>query len=179
MDVSMIMDTVKNASTPHKIITGLLVFLILVLIVKALRGGNDKPAEVKPAETKKERYGAEGSRNLVSTMSEDEYNKRKEVPECKVASANFCNSYCNAGTSEDIHNNAQTVMDQCGAQFPVLRTCPMECILPQYLTTRGGLQDKTMTDKVWPSYKYPDTVDWAFPGVQQGLQFDDAAPNMN
>ena len=160
----------------HKIISGLLVVLILILLAKAMSGGKK---EVKKDEDKKERYGAPGSLNIVSTMSEEDYNKRKEEPECKVASSDFCSSYCNYGTQEEIHNRAQVVMDNCGAQFPVLRTCPMECILPQYLTTRGGLQDKTMTDKVYPSYVYPEAADWAFPGVQQGPQFTDAAPYMN
>jgi hypothetical protein len=161
-------DAIKNASKEHQIMLGLLVAIIALMLYRSFfkSGAREEFQVAGKPQPLAERQ------NLVTRMTESQYIQMKNQPMCKAASEKFCNAYCNDGLPQEVDSAAENVMNICGKQFPVLRTCPAECTLPKWTQMQGGFNGSVMTDKVFSSYINPFTSDSTLPPVGEKLNWN-------
>ena len=164
-------DLIKNADQKQQIMLGCLALIIVLMLYKIIAKASKG--------SKKEDFAIAERQNLISTMSETQYIKMKNDSQCKLASENFCSAWCGDYDQQIINSHSNKVMEKCGSQFPVLRTCPMECTLPKWTQMQGGFNANVMTEKVYPSYINPFTSNSTLPPVGQKLNYNDTWKQQN
>ena len=125
----------SNKDNAHKVLLGLgavATLLLLVLVFRSRKSEEFQDVEIADI--------------MFSRMSDKQFKKRLAEPKCGAYTKNYCSSFCNNGSEAEQKQGLQNVLNNCGAQFPVLKACPKKCSLQKSATYLGG----THQNKIYP-----------------------------